>query len=167
VLCSNVVTLNNPAAGTYNNPNVGTAKNVAVTGLVISGAGASNYQLAATTANANIGTITPAILTANLTGTVTKVYDTFTTATLAAGNYNLSGVLGSDVVTLNNPAAGTYNNSDVGTAKNVVLTGLVISRAFASNYQLASASTNATIGTIAPATLTISGVNANNKVFDA
>src|SRR4029078_12736507 len=154
VLCSNVVTLNNPAAGTYNNPNVGTAKNVAVTGLVISGAGASNYQLAATTANANIGTITPAILTANLTGTVTKVYDTFTTATLAAGNYNLSGVLGSDVVTLNNPAAGTYNNPNVGTAKNVAVTGLVISGAGASNYQLDATTANANIGTITPAILT-------------
>src|SRR4029079_14990493 len=124
------------------------------------------YQISPTTANANIGTITPAILTANLTGTVTKVYDTLTAATLAAGNYNLTGVLGSDVVTLNNPAAGTYNNPNVGTAKNVAVTGLVISGASASNYQLAATTANANIGTIAPAILTANLTGTVTKVYD-
>ena len=167
VLGSDVVTLNNPASATYNTPNVGTNIPVNVTGLAISGASAGNYQLASTSATANIGTITPATLTASLTGTTTKVYDTLTTAALATGNYQLNGVLGSDVVTLNNPATGTYNNSNVGTAKNVAVSGLAINGAAAGNYQLAATNINGNIGIITPASLSIFNVIANNKVFDA
>ena len=42
-----------------------------------------------------------------------KVYDTTTAATLASGNYQLSGVLGSDSVSLNNPANGNYVTANV------------------------------------------------------
>ena len=58
-------------------------------------------------------TVNQATVTAALTGTVTKNYNGTTAATLAAGNYTLSGVFGGDTVTLNNPASGTYDNKNV------------------------------------------------------
>ena len=71
-------------------------------------------MLAGNTLSANIGTITPATLTARLTGTVGKVYDGTTAATLTAANYTLSGVIGGDSVSLNDPTAGTFATANVG-----------------------------------------------------
>ena len=73
------VTLNNPVLGAYDTKDVGVGKNVAVSGLSIALAtnGAApvyGYQLAATTANANIGTIDPATLTGSITA-ANKTYD--------------------------------------------------------------------------------------------
>ena len=73
-------------------------------------------MLASTTASATDRHITAASLTAGLTGTVSKVYDTNTTAPLAAGNYTLSTILGSDVVTVSGTAA-SYDTKNVGAGK--------------------------------------------------
>ncbi len=137
------VTLNDPTSGTYDTKNVGTGKTVSVSGIAVDSAtnGAVTvfgYQMASTTANAAIGDITPVSLTAGLTGSVTKVFDGNTTATLASGNYTLAGVLSGDTVTLNNPTAGTYDNANVGTGKTVSVTGLAIAGTDAVNYALAS-----------------------------
>ena len=166
VMGSDVVALNNSTAGTYATANVGTAKSVTVNGLSISGAGAGNYQLASTTVSGAVGTVTAATLTAGLTGIVSKVYDTNTAATLAAGNYSLSGVLGSDVVALNNPASGTYGAATVGTALSVTVNGLSLSGSAAGNYQLASTTTAGAVGTITPATLTAGLTGSVAKVYD-
>ncbi|MCB2078432.1 MAG: filamentous hemagglutinin N-terminal domain-containing protein, partial [Novosphingobium sp.] len=53
--------------------------------------------------NATALTVNQKTLTASLTGTVSKKYDGTNTATLGSGNYVLSGVYGSDDVSLNNP----------------------------------------------------------------
>ena len=68
-------------------------------------------------------------LTVTLTGTVDKTYDGTITATLAAGNYDLSGVLAGDSgnITLNDPTAGSYDTADVGTNKTVSVSGLALS----------------------------------------
>ena len=58
---------------------------------------------------------------------MTKTYDGTTTATLAPGNYSLSGVLGDNSVSLNNPATGSYDTKDVGTGKLVTVSGLALS----------------------------------------
>ena len=148
------VTLNDPTSGTYSVADVGTGLNVTVSGLALGGAKAGDYVLASTTVAADIGTITPATLTATLTGTADKVYDTTTAATLDAGNYSLSGVVGSDDVTLNDPTTGTYATKDPGTGINVSVTGLDLSGSKAGDYILAGTALLAPIGTITPATLT-------------
>ncbi|MEO6539282.1 MAG: MBG domain-containing protein, partial [Ferruginibacter sp.] len=81
----------------------------------------SNYAI---TFVSNNFAITSKIVTASLTGTITKVYDGTTTATLVAGNYSLTGVSGADVVILNNPATGAYSTKNVGTNIAVTVTGL-------------------------------------------
>jgi O-glycosyl hydrolase len=110
-------------------------------------------------------TVNQATLTAGLTGTVSKTYDGTTTATLAAGNYTLSGVVSGDTVTLNNPTSGTYDTRNQGTGKTVTVTGLAISGASATNYTLASTSISAAIGTISQTNITVTAT-ANTKTYD-
>ncbi|HEY0054967.1 MAG TPA: MBG domain-containing protein, partial [Pedobacter sp.] len=155
VVGSESIALNNPASGTFDSQDVGTAKTVSVTGLAISGSNASNYALSSASASAAIGSITQKQLTASLTGSVTKVYDGASAATLASSNYLLSGVVGTDAVSLNNPASGTFDSQDVGTAKTVSVTGLAISGSNASNYALSSASASAAIGSITQKAITV------------
>jgi hypothetical protein len=61
--------------------------------------------------------------------------------------------------------AGSYATKNVGTGIAVTATGLTLAGAQAFDYQLAAVNGTA-IGTITPALLTITGVTANNKVYD-
>jgi hypothetical protein len=61
VLGSDTVTLNDQTIGNYNSSQVGTGKTVSVTGLLISGANASDYVLASSSIAFAAGSITPAI----------------------------------------------------------------------------------------------------------
>ncbi len=163
---ADAVTLNDPTVGAYASKNVGSGILVTASGLALGGAAAGNYALASTSASANIGVITPATLTASLTGTVTKVYDGTTVATLSAPNYLLSGAIGVDVVTLNDPTIGSYASKNVGSGILVTASGLALGGAAARNYTLASTSASANIGVITPATLTASLTGTVAKVYD-
>jgi hypothetical protein len=99
-------------------------------------------------------TVDPAILTAGLAGTVTKVYDGTFSAALGGGNYTLAGVLNGDGVVLNDPAGGTYASRNVGTGIGVTVSGLQLSGAQAGDYVLAANTVTGNIGAITPATLT-------------
>jgi hypothetical protein len=101
------VTLNNPASGSYDTINVGITKNVSVSGLSIAGStdGAATvyrYQLASTTANANIGVIT-AGLTADMTG-----------ATLVVNGGLITGLPGNVQYLLSRPQNGDEQLLTVG-----------------------------------------------------
>lgn len=110
------------------------------------------------------------VVSAGITGTVSKVYDAGVAATLGAANYSVSGAIDGDTVTLNNPAAGAYADKHVGTGKTVTVNGLAIAgaadgAAAVYGYRLASSSASAAIGEITPAPLTLSAVP-DTKVFD-
>ena len=166
VVAGDVVTLNNPVTGSYSNKNVGTAKTVTVSGLALSGANAGNYTLTSSTISANIGVIDPAVLTASLTASVRKTYDGNANAALNASNYGLTGIVAGDSVALNNPAAGSYNNKNVGSGKTVTVNGLALSGADAGNYSLNSTTLSANIGVIDPANLTVLLTGPIQKIFD-
>ncbi|WP_420382220.1 YDG domain-containing protein [Novosphingobium sp.] len=161
------VALNDPASGSYDTKNAGTGKIVSVTGLTLSGADAGNYALTATSASAAIGTINKASLTAGLTGTVSKTYDTSTSATLAASNYTLGGTISGDAVALNDPVSGSYDTRNAGTGKIVSVSGLTLSGADAGNYTLTVTSASAAIGTITQASLTAGLTGTVSKTYDA
>jgi hypothetical protein len=127
--------------------------------------GSSSYAGSSASQPASV-TISPATITASLTGTVSKVYDGTTAATLSAGNYQLLGVLGSNVVTLNDPTSGTYDTKDVGSGKMVSVTGLSISGRDAANYTLASSSISEPVGVITALPMTVTGITAADKVYD-
>ena len=102
-------------------------------------------------------------VTGLLVGTVSKPYDGTTAATLTAANYQVSGAVGGDTVTLNDPVSGTYASPTAGSGIAVTVTGVAI--ASASNggapvygYQLASSTiVGNTIGTIGQIVVTLTG----------
>jgi filamentous hemagglutinin family protein len=156
VIGSDVVTFSQSAA--FANKNVGTGKTVNVTGISLGGTDAGNYSLQNTTASATAD-ISRASLTVTGTTASNKVYDATTAATVNGGSV---AALGSDSVTLSGANA-TFANKNVGTAK-AVTTSYTLSGTDAGNYMLvqpASLSAN-----ITPATLSVTGSSAANKVYD-
>ena len=153
-----MVTLNSSTSGSFANKNVGTGKTVNVSGITLSGSDAGNYIVTNTTATTTAD-ITPATL--SVTGTVAqnKVYDATTAAIISGGT--LSGVLGSDVVTLNSSTSGSFADKNVGTGK-AVTAAITISGADSGNYTLSPVGLAANI---TAAGLTITAV-ANTKSYD-
>ena len=133
-----------------------------------SGALSSALGYAISYANNAAGiTVTPRTLTVGLTGTVNKVYDGSTSATLAAGNYSLSNFYGSDGGTVSvSTTTGTYNDKTANTGKNVSVTGLALTGAKSGNYQLSATSLSSAIGTITQKALALIGLSGSNKVYD-
>jgi hypothetical protein len=89
-----------------------------------------------------------------------KVYDASTSAVLSGGALN--GVLAGEAVTLNQ--AGSFASKSVGTAKPIVANNSLTGND-ASNY-LVIQPTNV-VANITPATLSVSGLVASNKTYDA
>jgi hypothetical protein len=143
--------------GTFDNANAGTGKTVTAT-LSSSDFAAtgttqlSNYTLP-TSASGAIGSITPAPLNATLTGSITKVNDGSTAATLAPGNFALTGFVNAEGASVSK-TSGTYDTASEGTGKTVTTT--LSSGDFAatgatqlSNYTLPTSASGA-IGAITP-----------------
>ena len=107
--------------------------------------------------------VTPATLTAVITAS-NKVYDVTTAATLS--KESLTGLIVSgDAVSLTGGTA-SFSDPNVGTGKQVTATGLSLTGSAAANYQLAS-TTATTTADISPAGLTVSGITAATKVYNA
>lgn len=121
------------------------------------------------TGNGFLYSIAP-VITVGLTGTVSKIYDATTAAALGSGNYTVSGAIDGDTVNINYPLSGAYANKNVDTGIDVSVSGISVASASNGNaavygYQVNSTA-SADIGTITPASLLITGVTANNKVYD-
>ena len=124
----------------------------------------SSYGGSTTTQPVSV-TIAPATITASLTGTVSKTYDGTTSATVASGNIQISGVVNGDVVTATASSA-TYDTKDVGSGKTVTAIGVSLSGTGAGNYVLSSITATGPVGTINALGLTVGGITAQNKVYD-
>ena len=90
---------------------------------------------------------------------------------MTAGNYSFSGAIDGDVVTLNNPASGTYVDRNVGTSKNVSASGIAIASAVDGGatvygYQIIPTA-NANIGTITQRAITVSSQTGQAKTYGA
>src|ERR1035437_6031637 len=162
VFGTDVVTLNSTGAtGTFADKNVGTGKAVSISDFTLGGADAGNYSLAQPSSTANITTagLTISGVTAN-----NKAYDGTTAATLNTGSATLVGVIGGDVVSLiSTGAIGNFANGNVGTGKVVTTSGFELGGTDSGNYSLTQPTTTADITGIA---LTVTGVTANNKIYD-
>jgi filamentous hemagglutinin family protein len=162
----------------YDTKNVGTGKNIIATvgsssvqSTYSCGDGGTCYAYGITatgqTASFGGGVITPATLS-GVTGITAnnKVYDARTDATLNLGNGNFTGMFSGDALTLTG-ATGAFANKNAGTGKLVNISGITLGGADAGNYVLTSTTSSATAN-ITPATLSgVTGVTANNKVYDA
>ena len=133
----------------YDNSKAGENKLVTVGEFILSGNDRDNYSFNLSTA-VTTGSITRKPLTAVLNdlSVITKVYDGNTDASIPAGAYVLTGMIGTDKVNLNNPTTGTYDTKHGGENKLVTVNGLAISGDDAGNYSL-------NIETIPPARGTI------------
>jgi filamentous hemagglutinin family protein len=102
------------------------------TGFTIAdGNGGRNYAVQLVGAD---GLISPRPLTVTLVGTVFKVFDGTTVATLTSNNYELGPTLAGDVVLLAAPTIGSYDTPLTGFHKQVTVTGLLLGGADAANY---------------------------------
>ncbi|AWK05772.1 hypothetical protein HYN56_16640 [Flavobacterium crocinum] len=159
------VVLDNPAAGDLDNKNVGENKSVTINGLKLSGTDSKNYTLNATSLVANIGIVKSKKIEASLKGNITKTFDGTTDAVLSNSNFDLSGVLENEVVTLNHPSLGAYDTKDVGKNKTVTVNNLTIGGNDVSNYTLNAQTTSAQIGEIAIKAITVTANVAQAKVY--
>ncbi|MGN6292980.1 MAG: DUF2341 domain-containing protein [Chitinophagaceae bacterium] len=150
----------------YDNENAGTGKTVTAGNFVLAGADKDNYTLSTTTASTT-GEITAKSIsfTLNATPVITKEYDGTTAASLAAGNFQLSGLIGSDNVSVNGTAS--YDTKQVGTGKTITVTSAALQGVDQGNYSLAT-TTATTSGNITAKAITVS-LNASpliTKVYD-
>jgi len=154
----------NPAGytATFASVNVGTSIAVTVTGLALQGDDAGNYTLTQPSPTADI---TAATLTVTGVTASNKVYNADTTATLNTGSAAFVGLLGGDSVKVSAfGASGTFGDKIVGTGKTVTVTGITAAGTDGANYTVTQPTTTADI---TAATLTVTGVTASNKVYNA
>ena len=111
-------------------------------------------------------TIAPKALTVASTGTtITKIYDGTMGVNLGSGNYALTGIVGSDDVSLN-VTNGAYSSANVGDNIGITITSLGLSGGKASNYTLTTTASDfgsILTGQITARPLTLSGIT---KVYD-
>ena len=160
-VAGDLFTLSN-ADASFASKNAATGVTVNVTGVAASGTDVSNYQVPASTSTT--ANITPKALSLSGLSANAKTYDGTTTATLSS-NGSLSGVLGVDDVQVDSSAAvSAFANKNVGVAKTVNVTGVVLGGADVGNYSLANPFT--TTADITAKALTVSGTAVANKVYD-
>lgn len=127
-----------------------------------------NVSISATNAGGTgsatlVYTINKKVLTiSGLTG-VGRVYDGTNTATLS-GTPTLVGVVGADAVTLTGTPSATFPSATVGTARPITVSGYSLTGAAAGNYTLTQPT--GLTASITQKPLTITGLVANDKVFD-
>ena len=163
VIAGDDVSVAMPSAGVFASKDVAGSIAVSVAAMPsLTGADAKNYQL--DDVDAMRAGITPAPLT--LSGLVAsdKVYDGTAVAAVSGGQ--LQGVIKGDDVTISLPTTGSFSSQGVGDDISVTVSSLlVLSGGDAHNYDLTEMGDLS--ANIAPAPLTISGLRAVDKVYDA
>jgi len=137
--------------------NAGTAKDISVAGVTLSGADAGNYVLSAGPVSAKAD-ITARTLNVTATG-ANKVYDRGTTASVALADDRVAG----DALSLAYGAA-NYTDKNAGNGKTITVSGISATGTDSGNYVLASTNANAS-GNITQRTLVVAA-HASGKVYD-
>ena len=167
-------TIASATGGTYASVDAGSGINVTSPGaignfsIVNGGVPVYGYALAGSPVSGRIGQISPRALTAQIVGDPTKTYDGTTTATLTSANYEIDGFVAGQGATVRQPSSIAYAGSDAGAqALNATfsVTNFVAgSGTNLANYILPTTATG--MGQINKAPLLISGLLADNKVYD-
>ncbi len=148
LVAGDVVTFTQTAR--FRDRRAGGGRPIDVTGIALGGTDAGNYALSGDSATTSAA-IAPRPLSASLAGTVAKVYDGSTAATLAADNLRLGGVVEGDAVTVTASGA-AYEDRNAGGGKAVSVAAVALGGGDAGNYTVAAPAT-ARIGSIATAPL--------------
>ncbi|AYM75696.1 filamentous hemagglutinin N-terminal domain-containing protein [Janthinobacterium agaricidamnosum] len=152
------------ASGSFADKNAGTGKTVSISGIVLGGTDAGNYNLTGTTASgsADISKATLSGVTGIVAGN--KVYDGSTAVSLNTAGAAFSGMAGGDNLTVSNATA-SFSDKNAGNGKTVNVSGIVLGGTDAGNYNLAS-DTASSSANISAKALTLTGLTGNNKVYD-
>jgi hypothetical protein len=153
----NAVLNTGSARGNFSSKNVGSNKAVTVTGFRVTGPDAANYSV---TPPSLLADITAANLTVTARG-VNKIYDGTASATVVLSDNRFDGDVLADAY-----ASAVFTNMNVGSRKVIFVSGITISGTDSGNYMLVNTNATAT-ASIAAAVLTVSGITASNKVYDA
>ena len=145
----------------YNSKDVATANKVNYA-LALSGTGAGNYTLAATTVQ-GAGTISRRALTLGTVAAQTKTYDGTTAADAGKFRAALTNAIAGDSVAATATGA-AYNSKDVAGANTVNYTGVALGGADAGNYSLDAVAQGT--GSITRRALTFDAVAAQTKTYD-
>jgi filamentous hemagglutinin family protein len=145
-------------AGTFVSANAGPSVVVTATDS-LSGSAAGNYSV--TQPAGLTGSITPASLTVSGTIVAPKTYDGTATATLANGT--LAGLIAGDIGNVTLTQAGTFVSANAGPSVVVTATDSLNGSA-AGNYSITQPT--GLTGSIAPASLTVSGTTVAPKTYD-
>ncbi len=132
---------------------------ISFSGLALTGASADNYTL---TGVSGKGSISKAPLTLSGITAANKVYDSTTFATVSTLNALYTGLLSGDTVTVS--STGTFNDKNAGNNKTVTLNSSY-SGADVNNYSIKDQ--QSTTANISKAPLTLSGITAASKKYDA
>ncbi|MCW2339147.1 filamentous hemagglutinin family protein [Sphingobium sp. B2D3A] len=163
------------ASADFANANVGTGKTVTVSGMQLTGTDAANYVLNATSASADIGTITPRQVNVTVTGHGSKTYDGNANLALsqfgslalilADGDAATQGMLSADGLGLDSSTlSAAFADRNAGNGKAVTLSGFSLTNNSLGNYALTSTSALG-LADIARATLTLNAVS-DSKIYD-
>jgi filamentous hemagglutinin family protein len=106
--------------------------------------------------------VTPIPLTPAASGGVSKVYDG--TDAMTGLTMSLTGELTGDRVEVN--ASGTFGSKNAGGNLTYAVDGMSLIGADAADYYLAAGSFSGNNGTITPKPITVSGITADDKVYD-
>lgn len=136
--------------------------------VAVTGAGAAaitaNYSSETTMGSATVQlTVKPKAVTITGLTAQSKEYDGNTEATVS-GNATLTGVVGSDDVTIANGSA-SFADKDVGTGKTVTFTGYGLAGTDAGNYTLSAQPASVTAD-ITPKTIGVTGLAAKDRAYD-
>jgi filamentous hemagglutinin family protein len=147
------------AQGSFDNKRAGAGKRVTVTGLMLSGGDADNYEVTPVTTTTT-ASIAQRVLTLGTLSAQDRKYDGSTQAVVAfAGDDRLVGD------TFRVMAAGQFDNPHAGINKRVSVTQLFLSGEDAANYHLEPA-LRETTANIFQRPLTLGQLTARNKVYD-
>jgi filamentous hemagglutinin family protein len=147
----------------FNDKNVGADKPLSIGELMLSGNSHGNYTLGSVTGT---GTIHAAELAISGLSVASRVYDGGVAAPLS-GSPSVNQVYGDDVsINLSGSGTATFSNKNVGSGKLVTVStsGFSLSGSDAGNYVLVSPSD--LTGEITPAALGVSGMTAQNRVYN-
>lgn len=148
------------AKGTFADVNVGNDKLVTAsikkTGdITLSGEAAGNYELGdgIPSTNGLKGSITPKKVTVTGITAKGKTYDSKADAELDYADVVVSGLVGSDSVTVT--ASGAFADANAGENKAVTISGITLSGAQAGNYTASDSSQGSAIADISPRPITL------------
>ena len=155
-------------SGVFANKNVGSAKAVTVTGGALSNG--SNGGLASNYTVSNPLGLTASISKATISGitglsALDKIYNGNVNVSLSPATAVINGKIAGDDVQLFS-ANGAFTDKNAGTNKTVNISNITLSGSDLANYNFTNNSATAT-ASITPKALTVTGVVAANKVYDA